>query len=37
MPRKTDFKISLGLRIRLLRNINLLTQEELGKKLHVGK
>lgn len=37
MPRKTDFKISLGTRIKLLRNANLLTQEELGKKLDVGK
>ncbi len=37
MPRKTDFKISLGNRIRYLRNINSITQEELGKKLNVGK
>lgn len=37
MPRKTDFKISLGNRIKYLRNLNSITQEELGKKLNVGK
>jgi len=37
MPRKTDFKISLGQRIKYLRNHNLMTQEDLGKKLNVKK
>ena len=37
MPRKTDFKKALGLKIKILRKENLLTQEELGKELKVGK
>lgn len=37
MPRKTKSKIDFGNRIKKLRIENNLTQEELGKKLNVGK
>lgn len=37
MPRKTKSKIEFGNRIKKLRIENGLTQEELGKKLNVGK
>lgn len=37
MPRKTKSKVEFGNRIKKLRIENNLTQEELGKKLNVGK
>lgn len=37
MPRKTNFKVNLGNRIKNLRLSNNFTQEELGKKINVKK